>query len=109
MKYYIIITLNVYFYLKLVDIKGKTADSIKKYVESAHISTISRAINLMDKLEASVKHLKELGEKCDKSSNAKIGLQTLNETKKGVVSKKKEFIDLTSRIAQQFYLKHQNY
>ena len=42
----------------------------------------------MDKLEASVKHLKELGEKCDKSSNAKIGLQTLNETKKGVVSKK---------------------
>ena len=36
----------------------------------------------MDKLEASVKHLKELGEKCDKSSNAKIGLQTLNETKK---------------------------
>ncbi|MCS4970868.1 LXG domain-containing protein, partial [Staphylococcus aureus] len=60
------------------------------------MSTISRAINLMDKLEASVKHLKELGEKCDKSSNAKIGLQTLNETKKGVVSKKKEFIDLTS-------------
>ena len=49
----------------------------------------------MDKLEASVKHLKELGEKCDKSSNAKIGLQTLNETKK-VWSQKKEFIDLTS-------------
>ncbi|HDB6531844.1 TPA: hypothetical protein O6892_000419 [Staphylococcus aureus] len=85
-----------YFLSKTGSIKGKTADSIKKYVESAHISTISRAINLMDKLEASVKHLKELGEKCDKSSNAKIGLQTLNETKKGVVSKKKEFIDLTS-------------
>ena len=70
------------FLSKTGSIKGKTADSIKKYVESAHISTISRAINLMDKLEASVKHLKELGEKCDKSSNAKIGLQTLNETKK---------------------------
>lgn len=62
MKYYIIITLNVIFLSKTGSIKGKTADSIKKYVESAHISTISRAINLMDKLEASVKHLKELGE-----------------------------------------------
>lgn len=85
-----------YFLSKTGSIKGKAADSIKKYVELAHISTISRAINLMDKLESSVKHLKELGEKCDKSSNAKIGLQTLNETKKDVVSKKKEFIDLTS-------------
>ncbi|MCY1628260.1 T7SS effector LXG polymorphic toxin [Staphylococcus pettenkoferi] len=85
-----------YFLSKTGSIKGEAADSIRIYVEAAHISTISRAINVLDEFESSVKHLKELGEECDKSSNAKIGTQTLEEIKKGVDTKKKEFIDITS-------------
>ncbi|MCG2025733.1 T7SS effector LXG polymorphic toxin [Staphylococcus epidermidis] len=85
-----------YFLSKTGSIKGEVADSIKNYVESAHISTISRAINVLDEFESSVKHLKELGEECDKNSNAKIGTQTLEKTKKDVDTKKKEFIDITS-------------
>lgn len=81
---------------KTGSIKGDAGDSIKKYVSSAHIGTISRAINVISNFETAVQKLKDLGHECDSDSNAKIDSDTLDDTKKDVDDKKKEFIDITS-------------
>lgn len=84
------------FLSKTSSIKGEAGDSIKKYVEVAHISTIARLINVITNFEKAVKKLKELGEDCDKDSDAKIGSETLSDTKEKVRKMKNEFIDVTS-------------
>lgn len=81
---------------KTGSIKGDAGDSIKKYVSSAHIGTISRAINVISNFETAVQKLKDLGHECDSDSNAKIDSDTLDDTKKDVDDKRKEFIDITS-------------
>ncbi|MCD8820508.1 hypothetical protein BUZ15_08790 [Staphylococcus gallinarum] len=84
------------FLSRTSSIKGEAGDSIKKYVEVAHISTIARSINVITNFEKAVKKLKELGEDCDKDSDAKIGSKTLSDTKEKVQKMKNEFIDVTS-------------